>query len=52
MKTYLLIAVCAATILHSIGTIVDNEQLGRQFRNIAFGIIGIVFIFIIEYMGF
>ena len=52
MKTYLFIAVCVATTIHSIGTIVSNEELRKQFQNIAFGILSIVSIFILAYTSF
>ena len=52
MQTYLLIAVCIAVSLHTIGTIMSNEELAKQFRNVAFGILGIVCIFVIGYMTF
>ena len=52
MKTYLLIAVCMASIIHAIGTIVSNENLAKQFQNIAFCILSTVSIFILAYMSF
>ena len=46
MQTYLSIVVCIAVLLHTIGTITANEELAKQFRNVAFGVLSIVCIFI------
>lgn len=37
--------VLVAVILHTIGTLINNEETGKNLRNAAFGFYGIIMIF-------
>ena len=42
-----MIFVLVAVVLHTIGTLINNEETGKNLRNAAFGFYGVIMIFII-----